>query len=310
MQASQKMEEDKKNRDIEVSKLQEHFNAIVNKLETIRRKHEKALIDSRGNKNFVSSRNGNVPGSVRDETTDTEMSPYSRRYEPGDINEEALESMMGQTYDAEHITVTEQISVTEQITVTETDSFRWGDKPIVVLEAIDDDTCLLSNKDLQSVVQVKNCGKKEIKIAENVNDLCVRDERKMFAVTKEKCILCLSFPAVSFEIDTYPLEPLGICTTKNGDLLVTLTEAKSDNYQINSDRRRLVRHVTLAGNVIREYEYKEDGQTRLFTAPYRVIQNSNIDICVINWTSDSTSEFVISLFFWISKVSLQGIQPK
>ena len=47
---------------------------------------------------------------------------------------------MGQTYDAEHITV------------TETDSFTWSDKPIVVLNLIDDDTCRLRN-----VVRNKNC---------------------------------------------------------------------------------------------------------------------------------------------------------
>ena len=135
--------------------------------------------------------------------------------------------------------------------------------------------------------------------------LCIRDEKTVFAVTKEKCIFVLP-PAVPSVISTYPLEPLGICTTINGDLLVTLTEAKSDNYQTNSDSRRLVRHVTLAGNVIREYEYEADGQTRLFTAPYRVIQNSNTDICVINWTSDSTSELVILYFSGSLKTVYKG----
>ena len=94
MQASQKMEEDKKRSEIEVSKIQEHFNAIVNKLETIKKKHEKTLRDSHGNRNVGSNQIGNAPGSVRDEITDTEMAPYSWRYEAGDINEEALESMM------------------------------------------------------------------------------------------------------------------------------------------------------------------------------------------------------------------------
>ena len=285
MQASQKMEGDKKRCEIEVFRLQEHFNAIVNKLDTIRKKHEKALRDSYNYINGGSIQNDNAQGSIGDETTDTEMFPYLLRYEAGDINEEALESMMGQTYDAEHITV------------TETDSFTWSSKSIVVLEAIDEDTCLLSDKDLQSVVQVKKCGKEEIKLAENVNDLCRRDEKTVFAVTKEKRIFVL-LPAVPSVIicNTYPLEPLGICTTINGDLLVTLTEAKSNNYQTNSESRRLVRHVTLAGNVIHEYEYEADGQNRLFTAPYRVIQNGNTDICVINWTSDSTSELVILYF--------------
>lgn len=47
------------------------------------------------------------------------------------------------------------------------------------------------------------------------------------------------------------------------------------------------------GHVIREYEYHENGLTRLFTIPYRVKQNGNTDICVVNMTSKSTGELVI-----------------
>lgn len=69
--------------------------------------------------------------------------------------------------------------------------------------------------------------------------------------------------------------------------------SESENFQSDSHSRSLVRHVTLAGDVIREYEYQEDGQTRLFTAPVRIKQNANTDIYVINLTSDNTSELVI-----------------
>ena len=64
--------------------------------------------------------------------------------------------------------------------------------------------------------------------------------------------------------------------------------------------------MTLTGDVIHEYEYQEDDQTRLFTLPYRVTQNGNTDICVINRTSDSSGELVILSF----SGSLKSVYPK
>ena len=49
----------------------------------------------------------------------------------------------------------------------------------------------------------------------------------------------------------------------------------------------------MTGEFIHEYEYQEDGQTRLFKEPVRVTQNNNTDVCTINWTSGSTGELVI-----------------
>ena len=60
--------------------------------------------------------------------------------------------MMGQTFD------------TDQITVTETDSFQWSDKPIVILEGMNEDTRLLKDYNSPYVVQVNKSGKKEKKL--------------------------------------------------------------------------------------------------------------------------------------------------
>ncbi|XP_078330635.1 uncharacterized protein LOC144624627 [Crassostrea virginica] len=81
----------------------------------------------------------------------------------------------------------------------------------------------------------------------------------------------------------------------NGELLITLKDSESDQYEVNSRSRRLVRHVTFSVDIIREYEFLENGaeQTRLFTDPWRVTQNGNTDICVINGTSDTSSELLI-----------------
>jgi hypothetical protein len=79
----------------------------------------------------------------------------------------------------------------------------------------------------------------------------------------------------------------------DGALLVTLPDCESEVYELDYYSRRLVRHMTLTGDVIHEYEYQEDGQTRLFTLPYRVKQNGNSDICIVNRTSKYTGHVVI-----------------
>lgn len=116
--------------------------------------------------------------------------------------------------------------------------------------------------------------------------------------------------STSFTVSTDPLTPVGICKSKEGELLVTLSDIETETYQPDSHSRRLVRHLTLTGDVIREYEYQEDGQTRLFIQPYKVKQNGNADICVINRTHDDTSELVVLSFSGKLKSAYRGQKPK
>ena len=187
----------------------------------------------------------------------------------------------------------------KKITVTETDSFQWRDKQIAVLKAMNEGTCLIADDESPYIEQVSKSGKIEKRFSVNINDVCVIHNNEVYITDiYNKSISRLSpSGSVSPVFGTDPQEPWGICQTMDSDLLVTLTDAETDDlYQLNSDSRRLVRHVTLTGDVIREYEYQEDGQTRLFTLPVRVTQNGNTDICVINWTSDTTGELIILSF--------------
>ena len=224
----------------------------------------------------------------------TQKSNFLLRHENGDINEAVLESMMGQTFDA------------DQISVTETDSFQWSDKPISVLEAIDEDTCLIKQFEIPCVTRLNKSGKKEKQFSVNAGSGCVTDNNEMYVTDSDKRNISHLSPSgsVSTLFSTDPLTPRGICQTQDGCLLVTLVDNKSEIFKPNSDSRRLMRHVTLTGDVIREYEYREDGQTRLFTLPRRVTQNSNTDICVINRTSIATGELVILSF------SLKSVYPE
>ncbi|XP_078312760.1 uncharacterized protein LOC144619208 [Crassostrea virginica] len=117
---------------------------------------------------------------------------------------------------------------------------------------------------------------------------------------------CISQGSVAKVFSTDPLSPVGISSTLDGHLLITLKDSESKLYQPNSRSRRLVRRMSLKGNVIREYEFQKGGKMGLFTVPCRVLENLNTDVCVINATSDSTGELVILSF----SGSLKTVYPE
>ncbi|XP_061178364.1 protein wech-like [Saccostrea echinata] len=125
--------------------------------------------------------------------------------------------------------------------------------------------------------------------------MCVSDTGDAyFTDFNNNSISCLSpSGSVSTVISTDPLAPAGICQSVDGGLLITLIDDESDRYKLESHSRRLVRHITVTGDVIHEYKYQEDGQSRLFTFPRSVTQNSNSDICVVNRTNPTAGELVI-----------------
>uniref|UniRef100_A0A8W8IGK9 B box-type domain-containing protein n=1 Tax=Magallana gigas TaxID=29159 RepID=A0A8W8IGK9_MAGGI len=204
---------------------------------------------------------------------DVEKEDFSVRYRRGDISEELLESMMGQTLNLYDINVSER------------DSFEYGCKNIFALEAINTRDVYVTDYRNKSIVRLSPTDS-VLRLPPSTSPF-----RRWF----------MSHPAsrqspsdsVSTVFSTAPLIPVGICQSTERGLLVTLKDTKSKKYQPDSSSRRLVRHVILTGDVICEYEYKEDGQTRLFTIPYRVTQNSNTDICVVNRTGISDGELVI-----------------
>ena len=324
--ASKQMEENKRRCETEESRIQRQYEAMAEKHDMIRKQQEKALRDKLASKNadlskFRSSleekkkkvlqsvvslkENSNtmtdiillkthreLTKALSYETNDVQTSEFLMRYECGDINEETLKSMMGQNIDYEH-------------NIVKINSFQMGNKPIELLKAIDESTCLLSD-DFVNLMHVnkrysnhvKKGGKikvNAIMFNANFNDMLLTENSEVyFTDVRNKFISCLSpSGSVSILFSTDPLVPGGICQTKDGGLLVTLTDTETDGYEPNSESRCLVRHVTLTGDVIHEYEYQEDSQTRLFTWPYIVQQNGNTDICVINQTSGCTRDLLI-----------------
>ncbi|XP_052703772.1 uncharacterized protein LOC128180031 [Crassostrea angulata] len=318
--ATKLMENNQQCCDSEVSKFQKHYEAIVSKLAQIKKNLETNLKKNLEQKNaeviekkldlekktkqvmdlvkFLEEKHGtmsdyNLIENLRDLTSlvsntdiDIEKGDHSVRYRRGDISEGLLESMMGQTLNL------------DEITVNETHSFQYGDQPIVAMEAINEDTCFVSDNKSGNIQQVNRRSENGMKININATNVCKTDNGDVYATDYENRSIVRLSPSgsVSRVFSTDPLEPVGIHQSTEGGLLVTLCDPESERYQPDSHSRRLVRHMTLTCDVIREYEYQEDGQTRLFTVPRRVRQNGNTDICVVNRTSRSTGELVI-LFF-------------
>ena len=327
-EASQQMDENKKRCENEVLKLQKHYDVIMKTFDKIENTHEKILMDCLESKNanvrkvksgleekkkkvlqHIKSmkENGNSMTDIILIKTHRELtklistkvdyeenSDFLSKHEDGKIIETVLESIMGRTFDAEKF--------------SERDSFQWSDQNVAVFEAINEDTCLIKDDKKSTVEQINKSGKKEKQFSVNVGDVCVADNNDVYVTDLKNNSISRLSPSgsVSAVFSTDPLLPMGICQTKDGGLLVTLRDTKSNPFQPNSDSRRLVRQVTLTGDVIHEYEYQEDGQTRLFTVPWRVTQNSNTDICAINVKSETCSELVILSF----SGSLKSVYPE
>uniref|UniRef100_K1P1S7 Uncharacterized protein n=1 Tax=Magallana gigas TaxID=29159 RepID=K1P1S7_MAGGI len=315
--ASKQKVGNKKCCDSEVSKLQKHYDAIVSKLDEIKKNLETKLVENLERKNaevskknlglekkrerikglveFLEDKHGTMSDyslidNLRDLTnlvsntdSDIERGDHSVRYRGGDISEGSLDSIMGHTFDL------------DDFSVTETDSFQYGDKCLDVLEAIDKDICLVRahKSDCFERMNIRNKKKEKSNICGN--EVCVTDKDDFYVTDYTNHAIVRVSPSGSActVLNTAPLVPAGICQSTDGGLLVTLVDDDTETFHPDSKSRRVLRHVTLTGDVIREYEYQVDGQTRLFTLPYKVRQNSNTDICVVNSTSQSTGELAI-----------------
>ncbi|XP_062585422.1 uncharacterized protein LOC134247103 [Saccostrea cucullata] len=314
---SKEITENKELCDSEIKKLQKHIDEIIVRLNDISGKNEKRLRDNLEEKNekvnsmksemdkkkkkiqevvkFTDDNKSTMSDfslidNHRELTKmlsglDVEMKncKHSLRYSTGEISEDALKNMIGKTQDL------------DDFSLIETSTFKYGDSINRLLEALCKAHCYIGDFKSPYFEQVNKKG--EIKHRYNIaaNDMCVTDTGYVyFTEFKNKSISRLSpSGSVSTVISTDPLVPIGICQSVDSGLLVTLMDNVSDHYKLESHSRRLVRHITVTGEVFREYEYQEAGQTRLFTRPFRVTQNSNRDICVVNRTSDKTGDLVI-----------------
>ncbi|XP_062611770.1 uncharacterized protein LOC134273599 [Saccostrea cucullata] len=315
---SKQMKENKKLCDSEIEKLKMHVDEIMARLTEIKKLHEKTLRDNLVKKNdqlnlmkseLEKKKRGIVDTVEFMEENNSTMSDYSLidnlreltkmlsklevnrtncehsvRFIRGEINDDLLKSLIGKTTDL------------DDIGVTQINSFQYGDEVIHILKALSEDQCYVSeNKSIKYTEKVNQQGKKTQQFGILPNDMCVTGNGDVYFTDFDNNSISSLSPSgsVSTVISTHPLVPGGICQSVGGGLLVTLRDNAPDFYKLESHSRRLVRHITVKGDFIHDYEYQKDGHTRLFTWPLCVTQNSNSDICVVNSTSRTSGDLVI-----------------
>jgi hypothetical protein len=92
------------------------------------------------------------------------------------------------------------------------------------------------------------------------------------------------------------LFPVGICATAKGKFLVTAMDATAFSKNLFTDRqpkKSVVILLSESGKTKKVYQYEDDGKTKLFLYPYRVAENTNGDICVIDRTALDSGQLCV-----------------
>ncbi|XP_062618034.1 uncharacterized protein LOC134279633 [Saccostrea cucullata] len=221
---------------------------------------------------------------------DIRNSDFSQRYEEKVINDDRLESLFGDCFDLDNISASEIYSFHYVACSLGT---------LVYVKALNENECYVYGLNSVNVDLLNKQGEKKqtFNIGLEVTDMCVTNNG-MYFTTNGNLFIHRLLPSGSISTfwradSVIGLQPLGISTSVDSGFIVSLVDCKTDNFVLDADSRRLVKHLTLTGDVIHEYEYQEDGQTRLFTLPEGLCQNNNSDICVINMTSSTAGEVLI-----------------
>ena len=98
---------------------------------------------------------------------------FPLRYEAGNINRAMLEANMGDLFNS------------EQIIVTMRESFQWDNEIIMLLEAINEDKCLLGNPKSPYLEEVCKSGKRQMHFRVDAGDVCVTDINEIYVTDLE-----------------------------------------------------------------------------------------------------------------------------
>ena len=207
---------------------------------------------------------------------------------PGEINRGVIAEMIGRIGE---ITA----NVDASVTVEDVKTFKEFDKIITTIAPISSDRAWIHEHKNNAIKQLSLQGKETNSVTLPPHNDFITLSNGDFVVTdvmNRAIRRVTSGGKVSDIVSTKPLHPTLISKTQTDDLLVTLRD-DGDLYKLQPTSRRLVQRLTLTGKVLHTYEFREDGKTRLFTAPYRTTENSNSDICAMNRTGEYTGELIV-----------------
>ena len=105
-----------------------------------------------------------------------------------------------------------------------------------------------------------------------------KNEVKMIDKSDKCCVL----------FNTAELHPKYVSMSNAGELLISMWD--EDSYSRTSASRRLVKRMTLGGEVVCVYEHDNDGKTPLLNRPKQTVEHYNGDVSVIDKSKNESGK--------------------
>ncbi|XP_060065852.1 E3 ubiquitin-protein ligase TRIM71-like [Ylistrum balloti] len=130
-----------------------------------------------------------------------------------------------------------------------------------------------------------------LRVGVMIDDLVRRNDRSVvMSCFQDRSIRAIEENGNVRELVSTEFYPRGLASGSDGSLLVCLMDQYSTS--VTKTSRRMVSRLDSQGQQVQVYEYM-DGNKRLFTRPYRVVENINGDICVTDKTSMGSGRVVV-----------------
>ncbi|XP_061164985.1 uncharacterized protein LOC133173936 [Saccostrea echinata] len=220
----------------------------------------------------VNYRLNKVSSIVKDDKIEDQR--YSLHFKNGAISRESLKSLLGEVKDY------------DDFSLTKIASFKHEKGDIIALEVDNYENAVLVASDQTYFDKVTKKGKLRSRneIGCDINDIAVFPNGDiLFSDSGNGAVIRLTNNKLTTIVETSPLTPEGLSLTTDGDFLVTMADPCGDTC--SKDCKGLVKLYSLDGHGKKVYEYQEDGG-KLFTLPFRIAENINTDICVLDNLDD------------------------
>nr|XP_034324736.1 uncharacterized protein LOC105335664 [Crassostrea gigas]XP_034324737.1 uncharacterized protein LOC105335664 [Crassostrea gigas] len=113
-------------------------------------------------------------------------------------------------------------------------------------------------------------------------------------------------------VDISPLFPVGICASSDNRFLVSAIDTpaiKRDSFTKDQPQKSVVILLTEKGKIKKKFQYQNDNKTPLFLYPYRIAENTNGDICVIDLSGTNNGHLVVLSSSGQLKFQYRGTGP-
>ena len=226
------------------------------------------------------------------ESLEVDRSSSAVKFVPGKINEGEIEKMIGCIEETIMASVDDVAIVGELEEIKSFKEFSSQIDIIVPISSCQAWACDSSSSTIK-LLSLQNTETKSISLP-SLFDFIVLSNGEFIVTDPSDQVLqrVTSTGKVSDIISTKPLHPSFISKSQTNDIYVSLSESEYI-YKLKPSSRRLVQRITLLGKVLKTYEFRDDGTTRLFTLPGATAENGNSDICVINCINDYSGEIVV-----------------